>query len=178
MNAYLEAMRRSFDFAGRSARPAYWFYTFTYFIILVVLIIVDGAIGTLSADGVGVLSGIAMLVHLIPSLSVTVRRLHDIGRSGWWLLIGLIPLVGIIVLIVFACLPSQPGSNRFGDHTDHTKAEPVSPAPAPAPAPQSPQGTVPLDQLEKLAALKASGAIDDDEFRTMKADLFAKAGRS
>lgn len=175
MNAYLGAMRRSFDFAGRSARPAYWLYTFTYFIILVVLIIFDGVIGTLSADGVGVLSGLAMLVHLIPSLSVTVRRLHDTGRSGWWLLIGLIPLVGIIVLIVFACLPSQPGSNRFGGHT---KAELVSPAPAPAPAPQSPQGTVPLDQLEKLAALKASGAIDDDEFRTMKADLFAKAGRS
>jgi len=175
MNAYLEAMRRSFDFAGRSGRPAYWLYTFTYFIILVVLIILDGVIGTLSADGVGALSGIAMLVHLIPSLSITVRRLHDTGRSGWWLLIGLIPLVGIIVLIVFACLPPQPGSNRFGDHT---KGEPVSPAPAPAPAPQSPQGTVPLDQLEKLAALKASGAIDDDEFRTMKADLFAKAGRS
>jgi|TARA_A100001391_G_scaffold87590_3_gene58038 uncharacterized membrane protein YhaH (DUF805 family) len=175
MSAYLEAMRRSFDFAGRSGRSAYWFYTLTYFIILVLLIILDGVLGTLSADGVGVLSGIAVLVHLIPSLAVTVRRLHDTGRSGWWLLIGLVPLVGIIVLIVFACLPSQPGSNRFGDHT---RVEPVSPAPAPAPAPQSPQGTIPLDQLEKLAALKASGAIDDDEFRTMKADLFAKAGRS
>jgi uncharacterized membrane protein YhaH (DUF805 family) len=175
MSAYLEGMRRSFDFAGRSGRQAYWFYTLSYFIILLVLAFVDGAIGTLSADGIGLLGGVAMLVHLIPTISVTVRRLHDIGRSGWWLLIGLIPLVGIITLIVFACMPSQPGVNRFGDHTS---AEPVAPAPVPAPAPQSPDAAVPLDQLEKLVALKASGAIDDDEFRTMKADLFAKAGRS
>ena len=130
MNAYLEGMRRSFDFAGRSGRRAYWFYTLSYFVILLVLAIVDGAIGTLSTDGIGVLGGVAMLVHLIPAISVTVRRLHDIGRSGWWLLIGFIPLVGIITLIVFACMPSQPGANRFGDHTS---TEPVSPAPAPAP---------------------------------------------
>lgn len=60
------------------------------------------------------LSGLFSLALFIPSLAVAVRRLHDIGRSGWWLLIGLIPLVGAFVLLVFAVQDSQPGSNAYG----------------------------------------------------------------
>ncbi|MDP3125664.1 MAG: DUF805 domain-containing protein, partial [Thiobacillus sp.] len=62
----------------------------------------------------GLLSGLYSLAILIPSLAVTVRRLHDTGRTGWWLLIGLIPLIGAIVLLVFMLLDSQPGDNEYG----------------------------------------------------------------
>ncbi|TJY41720.1 DUF805 domain-containing protein [Cohnella pontilimi] len=61
-----------------------------------------------------VLSGLYALAILLPSLAVSVRRLHDTGRSGWWLLIGLIPLIGAIILLVFTCQDSQPGDNRYG----------------------------------------------------------------
>jgi len=74
----------------------------------VVASIIDGILG------VTVLGVILALGLLIPSLAVGVRRLHDIGKSGWWLLIGLIPLVGAIVLLVFACQDSQPGTNQWG----------------------------------------------------------------
>lgn len=78
---------------------------------------VDRAIGTYSFDvGSGLLSGIYTLVVLIPSLAVLVRRLHDIGRTGWWVFIGLIPLIGTIVLLVFAATDSQPGSNGYGSN--------------------------------------------------------------
>jgi uncharacterized membrane protein YhaH (DUF805 family) len=64
--------------------------------------------------GIGMFTGIFALASLIPSLSVSVRRLHDTGRSGWWLLIGLIPLVGVIILLVFFAQDSEAGANRFG----------------------------------------------------------------
>lgn len=175
MTAYLDAMRRSVDFAGRSTRSQYWLFMLVYFVILLALTILDGVLGTLTEDGIGLFNTLAILAHLFAALSLTVRRLHDIGRSGWWILIGFVPLLGLIVLIVFACQPSQLGSNRFGDQPS---AEPVSPTPAPAPAPQAQDNRLPLDQLEKLSALKASGAIDDEEFQAMKAKLLAETGRA
>lgn len=77
--------------------------------------LVDNLLGWFDADaGIGVLSGIFTLALLIPSLSVSVRRLHDTDRSGWWLLIGLIPLIGGIILLVFFVQDSQTGTYRFG----------------------------------------------------------------
>jgi uncharacterized membrane protein YhaH (DUF805 family) len=67
-----------------------------------------------ATTGIGILGGLFALAMLIPSISVGVRRLHDTDRSGWWLLLGLIPVIGAIVLIVFYLLDSQPGENRFG----------------------------------------------------------------
>jgi uncharacterized membrane protein YhaH (DUF805 family) len=63
---------------------------------------------------IGLISTLISLGLLLPSLAVAVRRLHDIDRSGWWILIGLVPLGGLIILIVFACLRGTPGTNRFG----------------------------------------------------------------
>jgi uncharacterized membrane protein YhaH (DUF805 family) len=65
-------------------------------------------------SGIGLLSGIYSLAVLIPSISVGVRRLHDTNRTGWWLLISLIPLLGIIILIVLMVLDSQPDDNQYG----------------------------------------------------------------
>ena len=117
MNWFLGALGKFATFSGRSRRKEYWYFTLVYLIIEVVLAVIDMATGLFSqSTGIGVLSGIFALAMILPSLSVTVRRLHDTGRSGWWLLIGLIPLLGAIVLLVFMILDGEPGSNRFGDN--------------------------------------------------------------
>ena len=74
----------------------------------------------LGAVYLGLLSGLYSLAVLIPSIAVAVRRLHDTGRTGWWLLIGFIPLVGIIVLLVFLFTDSQPGPNQYGPNPKGT----------------------------------------------------------
>src|SRR5690348_2196785 len=90
------------DFNGRARRSEYWFFVLFYAIVRTVANVIDAVIGTrgfgASQGLLGLLVGLALL---LPGLSVAVRRLHDTGRSGWWVLIGLIPLVGVIVLIVF-----------------------------------------------------------------------------
>ncbi|HEY4201294.1 MAG TPA: DUF805 domain-containing protein [Devosiaceae bacterium] len=115
MKSYLDAMQRYFDFSGRSSRTQYWLFALIGTIIALIAGILDGALGTrAAATSVGILGGLVGLVHFIPALAVGVRRLHDINRTGWWLLIALVPLVGAIVLLVFYCTPSTPGPNRFG----------------------------------------------------------------
>ena len=96
-----------FDFQGREGRKVFWFFTLNMFIINFLL-------GLISA---GFISMIISLLVFFPSLGLTVRRLHDINFSGWWVLLGFIPIIGAIVLIVFACLPGTEGENRFGPGT-------------------------------------------------------------
>jgi uncharacterized membrane protein YhaH (DUF805 family) len=112
---YLEALKKYAVFSGRSRRMEYWYCVLFNIIVGVVLALIDMLIGTFSAmSNIGLLSGIYSLAVLIPTLAVMVRRLHDIDRTGWWILINLIPLVGTIVLLVFALTPGTPGSNRYG----------------------------------------------------------------
>lgn len=166
MNAYLDAMRRYASFSGRSTRSQFWLYTLFFGILLVVAAIVDGVIE--GPGNTGVVSGVVVLAHLIPSLAVTVRRLHDIDRTGWWALIGLIPLLGSIVLLVFSCTASTQGPNRFGPPVGEWELAPVSTTRV-EPGAARVSSSVNLDQIEKLAALRASGAIDEEEFKQMKA---------
>lgn len=114
MSWFLHVMKNAFNFSGRARRKEYWMFALMTFIISFVLTMIDIFAGLEFAPEVGVLSTIFGLLILIPSLSVTVRRLHDTGRSGAWILIGLIPLVGWIVMLVFMVLDSQPETNRFG----------------------------------------------------------------
>ncbi|HXZ54118.1 MAG TPA: DUF805 domain-containing protein [Burkholderiales bacterium] len=115
MNWFVVALKNYAVFSGRSRRSEYWYFVLFYLIIYVVLAFVDGIAGTFnSRSGAGLFTTIFALGLLIPSLSVSVRRLHDTDRSGWWLLIGLIPLIGVIVLIVFFAQDSGAGTNRFG----------------------------------------------------------------
>lgn len=95
-------------FEGRASRSEFWYYTLFVFIVSVVLNIVDVAAGT------GVLSLIFALVTLIPNIAVAVRRLHDTDRAGWWYLLMLVPLIGVIVLIVWFVGRGTTGTNRFG----------------------------------------------------------------
>ena len=115
MNWFITALKKYATFSGRSQRSEYWYFLLFYLIIYLVLAVVDGITGSFSAkSGIGLLTGIFSLAMLLPGLSVAVRRLHDTGRSGWWIFIGLIPLIGGIVLIVFLVQDSEAGANRFG----------------------------------------------------------------
>jgi len=111
VNWYIDALKNKYaKFDGRASRPEYWFFVLCNIIVYVVLEILVGVVGRIAA----VLALIYALAVLVPSIAVGIRRLHDIDRSGWWLLIGLVPLVGGIVLLVFAVLPGTQGNNRFG----------------------------------------------------------------
>jgi uncharacterized membrane protein YhaH (DUF805 family) len=115
MNYYIEVMKKYAVFTGRARRKEFWMFTLIYTIIYIVLSIADSLIGTgAMLFEMGLLSGVFSLVSICPSIAVTIRRLHDIDRSGWWVLIGLVPLAGVIVLIVFAAKDGQPGSNQYG----------------------------------------------------------------
>jgi uncharacterized membrane protein YhaH (DUF805 family) len=112
---YLEALKKYAVFDGRARRKEYWYFVLFNIIVAIVLSLIDRLIGTIFyGQSIGLLSGIYSLAVIIPTLAVTVRRLHDIDRTGWWIFINLIPLIGTIVLLVFEVTPGTPGSNRFG----------------------------------------------------------------
>ena len=115
MSWYLEVLKKYAVFDGRARRTEYWMFFLLSLVISVVLILIDRLIGTFTYQaGFGLLQGLYSLAVLIPGLAVTVRRLHDTGRSGWWILIALIPFIGGLVLLVFMVLDSQPGENQYG----------------------------------------------------------------
>jgi len=115
MNWYLEVLRKYTVFAGRAQRAEYWYFVLINLLINIGLSLLDDALGMKSPDfNLGLLGGIYSLAVLVPSLAVSVRRLHDTGRSGWWLLIGLVPVIGFIVLLVFMATDSHPGANTYG----------------------------------------------------------------
>jgi len=116
MNWYLLALKKYADFATRSRRSEYWFFVLFNIIAAIVLSIIDSVTGLASAEygGLGPFYGLYALAVLIPSIAVGVRRLHDIGKSGWWLLLAFIPLIGAIVLIIWFVKDSEAGTNRFG----------------------------------------------------------------
>ncbi len=97
------------NFQGRARRSEYWYPVLCNFIVSLVL----GILANI-ASFLGFLAGIFGLAVILPSLSVAVRRLHDVGKSGWWLFIGLVPLVGGILLLVWACTDSAAGENQYG----------------------------------------------------------------
>ncbi|MFZ7235427.1 DUF805 domain-containing protein [Avibacterium gallinarum] len=125
MNWYLYVLKNYAQFNGRARRKEFWWFVAVDFLLYIILGILDFV---LLNNDFG-FTGVYGLATLIPSLAVRVRRLHDTDRSGWWLLIGFIPVIGFIVLFIFACLDGTQGRNRFGedpknpvnDQVHHTK---------------------------------------------------------
>jgi uncharacterized membrane protein YhaH (DUF805 family) len=115
MNWYLVALKKYAVFAGRARRKEFWFFTLFNVLIAVTLAMIDMYTGTFDEEvGLGLLSGLYALAMIVPSIAVTVRRLHDTDRSGWWYLLVFVPLIGGLVILVFMFLDGTPGSNRFG----------------------------------------------------------------
>ncbi len=115
MNCYLDVLKKYVVFRGRAQRKEFWYFVLFSFIITFVLGIIENVVGIVNSDaGLGLLSGLYSLAVLIPSIAVGVRRLHDTNRSGWWLLISLIPIIGAIVLIIFFVSASKPEEEQYG----------------------------------------------------------------
>lgn len=121
MKWYIKVLKQYADFSGRARRKEYWMFFLINFLISMAIGFVGGFVGGMSGDPS--MASITMLLPmlyslavLLPSIAVGVRRLHDTNRSGWWLLIGLVPVIGAIVLIVFFVQDSQSGSNQYGEN--------------------------------------------------------------
>jgi len=115
MNWYLQVLKKYADFNGRARRKEYWMYTLFNLIFIIIAGSADNLMGiTFNGFPYGPIYLLYALAVIIPGLAVSVRRLHDIGKSGWMILVAFIPLVGIIWLLVLYCTDSQPGTNEYG----------------------------------------------------------------
>ncbi|WP_221795184.1 DUF805 domain-containing protein [Oceanobacter mangrovi] len=110
MEWYLGVLKKYVEFSGRARRKEYWMFFLFNFIISAVLGFVEGLFG-----GPGFIGILYSLVIFLPSLAVTVRRMHDIGRSGWWILILFVPLIGLLVFLYFMIQEGKDDTNAFGD---------------------------------------------------------------
>lgn len=115
--SFSQAVRMAFDsycrFQGRSSRSEYWWWVLFVAILSFCIGIIEGILG-FSMTAVQTTSGILSLVLFLPGLGLSVRRLHDIGKSGWWILLGFIPVVGAIILIIWFARNSEMTGNRYG----------------------------------------------------------------
>ncbi|KKW41684.1 MAG: hypothetical protein UY92_C0014G0009 [Candidatus Magasanikbacteria bacterium GW2011_GWA2_56_11] len=123
-NQYLAVLKKYAIFSGRSNRREYWTFVLFHVLVTIILSTMDSIME--SRLGASFLVGIYALATLVPSLAVGVRRLHDTNRSGWWVLIGFIPVIGSIILIFFLAADSQPGDNQYGPNPKSLDAAPVA----------------------------------------------------
>lgn len=127
---YVSAMKKYVRFSGRAPRKEYWMFILIYMIGVFILSFVDGALFGYTSETVSsgsgfsarvnldspIFSGIFVIAHFLPGLAAAIRRMHDIGRSGWWILISLVPFIGVFIMIYWLAKRSEAGTNRFGDN--------------------------------------------------------------
>lgn len=114
MNHYKNAFKKYADFRSRARRSEYWYFALFNALFILVLSLLDTVLGFGNEDTLGIFAALYSLVVVIPSLAVCVRRLHDIGKSGWWIFVAIVPFVGALILFLFAIRDSQPGVNPYG----------------------------------------------------------------
>ncbi len=136
---YVDVLKKYAIFSGRARRKEYWMFLLISCLISIALSIVTQAIK------LEFISTLYSLAVLIPSIAVTVRRLHDTNRSGWWILIGLIPIVGTIILIVFLAQDSSPGSNKYGANPKDGMSSPMMQTPTSTPTSSIPPTNSPTN---------------------------------
>ena len=188
MGGYLRAMRQYGVFQGRAARAEFWQFTAVLVGLFIVALIVDGAVTQNVAperqkEPGGIFSALLILAHLLPMLTVTVRRLHDTDRSGWLVLLNYIPPLNLII-VVLVCLRGTAGPNHYGpDPLDPhaATARPAAPVaramPAVALPPTAPVRTDVIAELERLGRLRREGHLSEAEFEVMKAEILTQARR-
>lgn len=113
----IEPIRNYAKFSGRARRAEYWWFALFVIIVSFVLGAIEAMIfgpGAFAPYGIGPIAGLFTLAILVPSIALTFRRLHDLDRSAWWVLLGLIPVIGTLVLLFWYVQRGTPGDNRFG----------------------------------------------------------------
>ncbi|MEL6784397.1 MAG: DUF805 domain-containing protein [Pseudomonadota bacterium] len=120
MDQYLYVLRNAFRASGRDTRKQFWMFTLFYIIFTIVAVLIDAFVFGVDVTSetqstTGPAQWLVLLVHIVPSITTGVRRLHDRDWRGWWVLIALVPLIGAIILIVLYCLKGTAGPNRFGE---------------------------------------------------------------
>jgi len=118
MEFFFRAYKNYANFQGRDTEKEYWIFYFIYLAIYIFLGTADNILNT-----EGFLSGVFVLISIIPSIAIATRRLHDIDKSGWWQLLYLVPIIGFIILIVFFIKQGTEDKNRFGDNPRINKVE-------------------------------------------------------
>ena len=173
MNWYLYAMRRSPRDMGRSCRSEFWYLNLFFWIFSIIAGFADDAFFRDEHEYIGIA---VTLIHLIPFVAVSIRRMHDINRTGWWQLLP-------PVLLLFACFRGTPGPNRFGPQP-RSAAEPsaskpshnLTSTPQTAPPNRGNDSADVIAEIERLTALRASGGLSEAEFEVMKARALNQAG--
>lgn len=131
MNEFIKPYFKYAQFSGRADRKEFWYFILFYVVAYAILAIVDGMVfgGTVamtrdsfSASSSGPLQAIFALGSFIPMLAVTFRRLHDINKTAWWIFVGLIPLVGTIILIIWYARKGDPAANAYGEAPEGSRA--------------------------------------------------------
>jgi uncharacterized membrane protein YhaH (DUF805 family) len=113
---FMIALKKYAVFEGRARKKEYWCFILIYLLTLIPLSIIDFFTGTMNeALGLGFISATYMLLMLCPTLAVTCRRLHDMGKNGWWQLLNLVPLIGFFTILFFTVQDSQPADNEYGE---------------------------------------------------------------
>ena len=185
MGGYVRAMGRYAVFRGRASRAEYWQFSGILAALALVALLIDGAVAESGEkEPGGIVFGVLILVHFLPGLAVTVRRLHDTDRTGWLVLLNCLPVLNLIVL-AFMFMRGTPGPNRFGPDP-HAAADGValpnqllSAAGGPPVAIASPSaGSTRRDlitELERLGQLRKDGHLSEAEFEVMKAETLAQS---
>lgn len=106
---FIKCIKNYVNFSGRARRKEYWFFRLTIFLLTLAIVFVESALGT---DGIFL--GLFLLATFLPDLAVTVRRLHDVGRSGWWLSIVFVPIIGAILILIWFVTEGQKNENLYG----------------------------------------------------------------
>lgn len=172
MNHYLNVLKKYATFSGRATRSEYWYFVLIYSITYTILMGIDFAIGTFSkqlmenGSFLGFLSTAYSLVLFLPSLALTVRRLHDINKSGWWVLFILVPIIGFILLVVYLCTNSKE-DNKYGINQKNLANENQKDNSS------SESSNDVITQLEKLSKLKEDGILTQEEFDTQKQKILS-----
>ena len=154
MNWYFEVLKKYAVFDGRAHRTEFWLFFLFSFIISFFLGVIVGLVGSL-----WFITTLYALAVLIPGLAVSARRLHDTNRSGWWILTGLVPILGWIALLIFYVEDSRPGANQYG------------------PNPKGVQATQPTqtvdERLRQLELLRSRGTITLQEYEERRQDIIS-----
>jgi len=172
-------MARYATFSGRASRAEFWWFNGVLFALLLIALGVDKTVIAPGGEGMGPLVILIELAHALPAIAVTVRRLHDTDRSGYWFLLNFTG-IGMVVVLAFTLLPGSEGQNRFGP-------APSTPSPQTAAggafaaalaAPPPPATTDTLTEIERLAALRDAGSLSEAEFLALKANVLTQDMRS